>query len=79
VQTEETYRQAMHDEILEPKSFKGNWNPNPAIHDHLWEQSTARLKLGKQDTEFRELRSRFEKPENTMRKPNPRRCNTTSQ
>jgi hypothetical protein len=71
VQMEETYHRAVHDEILEPKSFEGNWNPNPAIHNHLWKQSTARLKLGKQDTEFRELRSRFEKPKNTTRKPNP--------
>jgi hypothetical protein len=77
VQTEETYHQAVHNEISEPKSFEGNWNPNPAIHDHLWKQSTARLKLGKQDTEFRELRSRFEKPKNATRKPNPQKvqCN----
>jgi hypothetical protein len=71
VQTEETYHRAVHDEILEPKSFKDNWNPNPAIYDHLWKQSTARLKLGKQDTEFRELHSRFKKPKNATRKPNP--------
>jgi hypothetical protein len=61
----------VHDEISESKSFESNWNPNPAIHNHLWKQSTARLKLGQQDTEFRKLCSRFKKPKNTMRKPNP--------
>jgi hypothetical protein len=70
MQLSETYCWAIQDEISEPESFKNAWHPNPAANDHLRKQSTARLKLGKQDTEFRELYSRFEKSKNTERKPN---------
>jgi hypothetical protein len=55
---------------LEPEDVMNLWHPNPALHDHLWKQSTVRLKLGKQDTEFRKLHSRFEKPKNRSVKPN---------
>jgi hypothetical protein len=70
LRTKETYHQASDDEISEPEGFMNLWHPNPALRDHWRKQSTVRLKLGKQDTEFRKLHLRFEKPKNRSIKPN---------
>jgi hypothetical protein len=59
----ETYRRATSEEVSEPQDFTNLWRPHSSKGDQLRRQSTVRLKLGKQDLDFKELRSQYEKPQ----------------
>jgi hypothetical protein len=59
----ETYRRATSEEVLEPQDFTNLWRPHSSKGDQLQRQSMVQLKLGKQDLDFKELRSQYEKPQ----------------